>query len=236
MPTFKISNLPDRTKTMHYTHVRWRKKNWNDSLKNHNQDIEDLLAQLELFDIWKNRLPKNEAIKYLMREIYTDAYMSINLACVSLYKNSYMTLRSQFETAMRLIYFSNHPFEFSLWQSGDEKWTLELLRGSDVWGNNFKYFSFIAEVSKLEDIAPTDLRLISRTDTPRLKEVYSKLSKYVHSGGPFLQTKSGRLSPKYNLDEFTSWQGIFRDVQMYVNILFALCFSNQFRANSFASS
>ncbi len=58
---------------------------------------------------------------------------------------------------------------------------------------------------------------------------YCKLSKYVHSGGPYLQTKSGRLSPKYIPTEFISWCEMFKDVQKYVNILFALYFSEEFK-------
>lgn len=229
MPIFKISDLPDKTKTMHYTQARWRKKNWNDSLKNHSNDLEELLSLIELFDIWKNRLPKNEAIKYLSREIYADAYISIHLACFGLYKNGYMSLRSQFETAMRLIYFSTHPLEFKLWMSGDEKWIKDLLKGPDVWGYEFTYFAFIPEIEKLENLSPKKLRLISKSDTPKLRDIYSKLSKHVHSGGPFLQTRSGRLSAKYNQDEFRSWCEMFKDIQKYINILFALCFPDEFK-------
>jgi hypothetical protein len=229
MPSFRIADLPDKTKTMHQTEARWRKKNWNDSLKNHGNDLEELLSLIQLFDVWKNRLPRNnEAIKCLSREIYTDGYMSIHLACFGLYKSSYMSLRSQFETAMRLIYFATHPLEFKLWIGGDEKWIGGLLKGRDVWGESFKYFVFIPEIAQLE-ASPNNNLWLTKGDSPKLRETHSKLSKYVHSGGPFLQTRSGRLSPKYNQDEFTSWCKMFKDVQMYINILFALCFSDQFR-------
>lgn len=229
MPRFKVSNLPEKTRFMHETQTKWRKKNWENTLKHHSNDLENLMSLIELFDIWKNRLPRNDATKSLSREIYSDAYFSIDLACFGLYKNAYMSLRSQFETAMRLIYFSNHPIEYKLWQSGDEKWIGQLLKSSDVWGQNFKYFIFIPEVGRLEEISPSPLKLISNSSNPKLKVVYSKLSKHVHSGGPYLQTKSGRLSPKYNQNEFKSWCEMFSDVQKYINILFSLCFVEQFK-------
>lgn len=228
MAKLKIADLPDKTKIMHTTQNKWRKKNWEDTLRNKTIDLENLLSLIEVFDIWKNRLPKDDATKSLSREIFADAYMSIHLACFGLYKNAYMSLRSQLETAMRLIYFSNHPLEYRLWIGGDEKWIGDLLKGSDVWGLNFKYFLYIPTVNQLEDDLPQSNKLINGS-SPKLKELYSKLSKHVHSGGPFLQTRRGQLSQKYNQVEFDAWSILFKDVQKYINILFALCFSETFK-------
>lgn len=228
MPLFKKADIPEKSQIMHSSQNRWRKKNWEDSLKNQGNKLEDLLSLIEVFDTWKNRLPKDDATKSLSREIYSDAYMSIHLACFGLYKNAYMSLRSQLETALRLIYFSSHPLEYKLWLDGDEKWIGDLLRSSDVWGTNFKYFMYIPEVNKLENTLNQNLRLIN-SNTAKLKDVYGKLSKHVHSGGPFLQTRQGHLSPKYNQPEFDLWYGIYKDVQKYINILFALCFLDSFK-------
>ncbi len=140
-----------------------------------------------------------------------------------------MSLRSQFETAMRLIYFSSHPLEYELWQHGDEKWMGDLLKGSDVWGQNFKYFIYIPEIKALETAITQHDLWLTKGDKPKLKVIYSKLSKHVHSVGPYLQTRSGRLSIKYNEEEFESWHEMFGDVQKYINILFALSFADQFK-------
>jgi hypothetical protein len=225
MPKLIIAELPDKTRIMHTT--RWRKKNWEDTLRNEANDLDALLSIIEVFDIWINRLPKNDATKSLSREIFADAFMSVHLACFGLYKNAYMSLRSELETAMRLIYFSRHSLEYELWQNGDEKWIHDLLKGSDVWGESFKYFLYISEVNQLEGSIQQNLKLVN--GSARLKEIYSRLSKHVHSGGPFLQTRKVHLSPKYNQAEFDSWSEIYRDVQKYINILFALCFSDTFR-------
>jgi len=226
MPIFRFSDLPDNTRSMHEAQRRWRHKNWRDSLKNHQNELEESLTIIALFDFWKNLLPKDNATKSLFKEIYADAYMSIHLSCFGLYKNSYMSLRSEFETAMRLIYFSIHPFEFELWKSGDEKWRVDLLKGTDVWGQDFKYFVYIPKFVQLENDLPEGLRLI-KGNSPKLREAYSTLSKHVHSGGPFLQTRS-RLSPKYNASEFLLWCEMFKSIQKYVNILLATCFSDKF--------
>jgi hypothetical protein len=151
MPNFKYSDLPDKTKSMHYTQARWRERNWRESLHTHSAELEQLLSLIELFDFWKNHLPKNnDPVKQLLREIIADAYVSIHLAGLGLYKHAYMSLRSQFETAARLIYFSSHPQEYGLWKDGDEKWK-KLLKAGDVWGDDWGYFTlFFPEVDKLE--------------------------------------------------------------------------------------
>ena len=104
---------------------RWRQQSWQNSLNNHAKELEELLTIIDLYGLWKNRWPRNDATKILSNEIYTDAYMSIHLACYGLYKNAYMSLRSQFETALRLAYFSEH--------------SLDLNFGSPVMRNGFNY-------------------------------------------------------------------------------------------------
>jgi hypothetical protein len=228
MANFRINNLSEKTRIMHDTQMRWREKNWKESLKKNNFEIEKLLSLIELFDIWKNRLQRNEAIRLLSREIYTDAYFSIHLSCFGLYKYAHMSLRSVFETTLRLIYFSNHQLELEWWQSGEEKWIGDLLKGMDVWGQNFKYFAYIPQIKIFEENCPPDKWLL-KGDNPKLKVIYSKLSKHVHSVGPYLQTRHGSLSPKYKQTEFQNWCEIFKEVQRYVNILLALCFSEKFK-------
>lgn len=233
MPQFKVDSLTEKAKLMHNAQLQWRNRNWKETLSSNCAQLEELLALIELLDIWKIYLPKSDTVKQLRKEIVSDAYGSIHLACFGLYKYAYMSLRSQFETAARLIYFSSHPQEYELWKSGNEQWT-KLLKSSDVWGNNWTYFSyFFAEVEKLNNIpaimAHNYALSLDKGNSPKLQGVYRKLSKYVHSVGPALQTRSGRLSPKYDQTEFTEWNNVFKDVQKYVNILFALCFVDEFK-------
>jgi hypothetical protein len=163
-----------------------------------------------------------------------DAYVSIHLAGLGLYKHAYMSLRSQFETAARLIYFSSHPQEYGLWKNGDEKWK-KLLRSSDVWGDDWGYFtSFFPEVDKLEKAKGISSRKLwlTKGESPKLKGIYSQLSKFVHSVGPAMQTRSGWLTPKYDQSEMAEWCRMFRDVQKYINILFTLCFIDNIKKMS----
>jgi len=227
MVRFNPKALPDKTKNMHETQRSWRGKNWRKSLKEHHNGIEEILSLLELFDFWKNRLTRDELTKYLSREIYSDGYLSVHFSCFGLYKYAYMSLRSEFETTLRLIYFSSHQLEFSWWQEGDEKWIRDLLKGTDVWGQNFKYFGYIPEMKIFEESCEQDKGFL-KGNKPRLRETYSKLSKHVHSIAPYLQTKHG-LSPKYKQDEFQLWYEIFKEVQRYINILLVLCFCEKFK-------
>ena len=100
-------------------------------------------------------------------------------------------------------------------------------------GEGFSYFTFVPEIADFEDNLPNNLWLF-KGNNPKLKTLYSTLSKYVHSGGPFLQTRTGRFTPKYDQDEFLAWCETFKTVQKYVNILFVLCFIEGFKKMSAA--
>jgi len=229
MLRFNVNSLPGRTKNMHKTQSLWRKRNWQRTLKEHHSEIETSLNLIEFFDYWNTKLTHDEVTKTLSKEIYSDSYLSIHFACFGLYKYAHMSLRSEFETALRLIYFSNHPLEFAWWQSGNEKWTRDLLKGSDVWGQDFKYFNHIPEIISFESNCPQNKRLLGGNE-PQLKKIYSILSKHVHSVAPYLQTRHGSLSPKYIQSEFDTWAIIFKDVQRYVNILLVLGFPDKFKS------
>lgn len=226
---FNLNNLSDRTKIMHETQAKWRDKNWKNALKNNDSKIEELLEKIELLDIWRSGLPNNEVVKSLMREIYMDAYVSIHFSCFGLYKSAYMCLRSEFETILRLIYFSNHPVEFKWWKDGNEKWIRDLLKGSDVWGNQYSYLRHINEIKSFDELNTMPNEKFFG-DNGKLKLIYSTLSKHVHSIAPYLQTKrSGSFSPKYIQDEFDKWYENFKNVQIYINTLLALGFPENFK-------
>ena len=158
-----------------------------------------------------------------------DAYVSIHFSCFGLYKSAYMCLRSEFETVLRLIYFSNHPIEFKWWQDGNEKWIKDLLKGSDVWGNQYSYLRHIKEIQSFDELNTRSNEKFFG-ENGKLKLIYSTLSKHVHSVAPYLQTKrSGSFSPKYNKDEFEKWYDNYKKIQQYINIFLALGFPDKFK-------
>lgn len=227
MNRFNINKLSERTRIMHETQAKWIYKNWKKTLKEHNSEIEELLEKIELFNIWRNRLNNTLVLKTLMREMYMDAYISIHFSCFGLYKFAYMCLRSEFETALRLIYFSDHRIEFEWWQNGDEKWIRELLKGTDVYGQDFKYLGFLEKIKKFEQNCTQDERLLGKQG--KVKDIYKKLSKYVHSVAPYFQTRLDRFSPKYNQEEFEKWHNSYKEIQQYINIFLALSFPDIFK-------
>jgi len=225
---FSIDSLSERTKVMHETQAKWRDKNWKNTLKDNDAKVEELLEKIELLDIWRNRLPNIEVVKTLMREIYMDAYVSIHFSCFGLYKSAYMCLRSEFETVLRLIYFSHHHIEYQWWRAGDEKWIKDLLRGSDVWGREYAYFKHIEQIKKFDDLNTRENQKLFG-NKGKLKAIYSTLSKHVHSVAPYLQTRSGSFSPKYNKDEFEKWYNTHKEIQQYINVFLALGFPDRFK-------
>lgn len=221
------NDLPELTKTMHKSQEKWRTENWNQTLDKHKKEIEELLQKVSVFDVWSNSLQDNEAAKKLIPEIFIDGYISLHFTCFGLYKYANICLRSQLETALRLIYFSTHPVEFDWWCKGNE-WYRKGLRARDVWGEGFKYFTQLEYVKKFEKNCKKEKRLFQ--ESQKIKKIYRKLSGYVHTSALAFQTKPEELliSPKYQLGEFKRWSKSFVEVQEYINILLVLSFYREF--------
>lgn len=222
------NDLPELIKTMHEGQEKWRSGNWEQTLKDNETEVERLLQKIGVFDIWSNSLQNNKAAEKLIPELFIDGYISIHLACYGLYKYANICLRSQLETALRLIYFSTHPVEFDWWCKGNE-WYREGLRNKDVWGEGFKYFTQLEYVKKFEKTCEKDKRLFQ--EAQRFKKIYKKLSGYVHTSALAFQTKPEELtiSPRYQIEEFRRWFKSFTEIQEYINILLALSFHREFR-------
>src|SRR5574342_13285 len=143
MNTFKADKLPKLTKIMYESQQRLNKKNWEDTLKANNSEVEKLLEMVSIFDTWRNKLE----CKYgnpagdLIKETFMDSYMSIHFACMSLYKQAHVSLRAELETVLRLVYFSSHRVEFKWWR--DDK---DYFKSKHVWGDNYDYFMQLDEI------------------------------------------------------------------------------------------
>ncbi len=206
---------------------QWRNKNWDKTLKKHKKEIEKLLQKITIFDIWSNSLQNNEVAKRLIPEIFIDSYISIHFSCFGLYKYAHVCLRSQLETVLRLIFFSTHPVEFDWWTKGNEQYRSGLSR--DVWGEGYKYFEELENVKKFEGKCDREKRLFRGK---KINRVYKKLSRYVHSGPMYFQTKPDEFSPRYELGEFRKWIKSFKEVQELVSTLLALSFPKEFKKMS----
>lgn len=227
MTKFRVSDLPTETKTTHESQNKWRRKNWQKTLKEHKQDIEKLLKKISLFDIWSTRLQQNDVAIKLIPEIFMDAYISIHFAGYGLYKYAYMCLRSELETALRLVFFSTHPIEFEWWFDDDE-WYSTTLDYPFVWGKRYHYFQNLKNIREFEERCEDDKKLFKKKDCG-IKGVYGELSGSIHSGREHFQTKADRVSPKYDSDKFREWYETYEKVQTYINIILALGFADEFR-------
>lgn len=222
----RILDLLPNTRTMYESQEKWRTKASEDTLSSHKDEIENLLEKANLFDIWSNSLQGSEAARRLIPEIFMDGYMSIHFACYGLYKYANTCLRSQLETALRLIYFSTHPVEFDWWCK-ENKWYRSGLKNRDVWGEGYEYFKQLEYVKKFEGTCRTDQRLF--TEGSKVNRIYDRLSAYVHSGVFSLQTRPDEFSPRYKIQEYKKWTGNFKEIQSYINVLLALGFPEEFK-------
>lgn len=229
MTAFRVSDLPTETKTIHESQNKWRRENWQKTLKEHKQDIEELLKKISLFDIWVNKLQHSDVAVKLMPEIFMDAYISIHFAGYGLYKYAHMCLRSELETALRLVFFSTHKVEFEWWFEGNE-WYREKLNYPDVWGRGYMYFGQIENIKKFEKECDNNEKLFAGDKGGVIREIYKTLSKFIHSGAGHFQTRAERISPKYDSNKFREWYETYEKVQTYIHIILALGFVDKFKA------
>jgi hypothetical protein len=143
--------------------------------------------------------------------------MAVHFACTGLYKYAYICLRAQLETSLRLVYFSAHSVEFKWWLDGNEWYRSGLQK--DVWGEGYSYFTNLDLIKKFDK----DKELFVR-----IKNSYSRLSKYVHSSPESFQTRPGSISPKYNIGQFKIWLDMSNEILDYINLIFILSFYDKF--------
>lgn len=235
MMTIKIMDLPAETKKIHESQNKWRRRNWEKTLKEHKRDIEKLITNISLFDIWKTKLQKIDVAKILIPEIFMDSYVSIHFAGYGLYKYAYMSLRSELETALRLVFFSAHPVEFKWWfndDDDDKDWYSKTSDYPHVWGRRYFYFEHLEIIKKFEKQCKDAAKKLFGGDGYGIKGLYKELSGYIHSESGHFQTRliPNRVSPTYDREQFDKWCYTYEKVQMYIHILLALGFAEEFKA------
>jgi len=224
MKKFDVSRLPLLTKSVFETHQKWASKNWKDTLKLHAREINTLLEDISIFDLWKNMLRDkyNKIGQDLLPEIYMDVYMSVLFACMGLYKQGHVCLRSELENALRLVYFAVHPVEYSWWCSGKD-----FFKKKDVWAEDYRYFRRLDEVQKFQQMCKQDGYTMDVFNS--VKKLYEKLSQYVHTGRTTFLTTPDRFAPKYREPEFKKWLNAFKETQKCINLILVLGFTDDFK-------
>jgi len=202
---------------LYETYSEWSSKNWEKINEVHSQDIDDLLKYFDCLDKWYSLIPNDEITTKIFPEITTDSYMSINFACMGLYKYAYMALRSELENVLKLIYFKKHEVEYECWIN-DIKFSPNN-KGTHVWGEKFDYFKFIPEIRNFKE-----KELLIK----EINENYGNLSKSIHSRAFNLQTAKGKMAPSYQIDLFNIWKRKYCEIHGIINILFILTNLNIF--------
>lgn len=225
---FKVEDIPEETKKIHESQNKWRRQSWQKTLSEHGNDIEKLIDKIRLFDTWKTKLVKVNAAQILIPELFMDAYVSIHFAGYALYKYAYMSLRSELETALRLVFFSTHPVEFDWWLA-DKEWYSTTSDYPYVWGKRYLYFQNLENFKKFEKKCNETDKLFGDHG---IKGLYAELSEYIHSGRRHFQTRTDRVSPKYDDDQFRRWNYDYDKVQTYIHIILALGLAEDFKEMS----
>lgn len=222
MRIFRADRLPRLTKIMYDSQQKLNTRNWEDTLKANYREIEKLLLAVSIFDIWRNKLARQygDVARDLIKETFMDAYMSVHFSCMALYKQAHVSLRTELETALRLVYFTTHPTEFRWWHEDKD-----YFKGKHVWGNDYEYFMHLDEIHSFTTKVKIQL-------FDEIRKTYKKLSKYVHGSFPSFQTTIQGVAPAYKLREFRKWVTRFKEVQKYVNVVLTLGFGTDFKSLS----
>lgn len=224
MAKFRVDRLPPLARSMFESQLNWGDKNWKDTFRSHAREVNGLLDDISIFDLWKKTLGNKygKIGQELLPEIFMDAYVSVHFACMGLYKQGHVCLRAELETALRLVYFAVHPVEYSWWCSGKD-----YFKKRDVWAEDYRYYRQLDEVQKFQQTCKQDGHKVNVLDG--VKDLYGKLSQYVHTGRTTFLTTPDRFAPKYREPEFRKWLKAFRETQKHISVILVLGFHEDFK-------
>jgi len=233
MSKLKIALLPKLLQNVHKAQKKWRQTNYETSIKEFQNEIEQILEILNYYGKWNSKFKGDEIAEKMLPEIFMDGLNSLNLATFGLYKYANMCLRSQLETALRLIYFIDHKREFGWWVNENEWYSKSKQYLNYVWGDDFSYFKQIENIAEFDDKTTGDKKIYSSTSSGKsgdlLKKVYGKLSKSIHTSAQHFQTSTGKFSPKYSKPKMEDWIKTCKDVQCFIIVSVILSFPIEFK-------
>lgn len=234
MARIKVNDFPRLLKSVHNAQKKWRPQNYGKSITEFHDNIEEILEILNIYGKWKNKLQEIEIAEKMIPEIFIDGLNGLYFALLGLYKYANMCLRSQLETALRFIYFIDHKREYEWWLSGNEWY--KSLKQAYVWGDDFSYFKNIDIINKFDKDCEGSKKIYSSSRSGKsgdlMKELYSKLSKSIHTSAGHFQTSTGVFSPKYLKHGMQYWIKSCKDLQCYIIISLILSFPSEFKKMS----
>lgn len=238
MARIKVNDFPRLLKNVHNAQKKWRPQNYKNSIAEFWDKIEEILEILNFYGKWKNKFQEVKIAEKMIPEIFMDGLNSLYFALLGLYKYANMCLRSQLETALRFIYFIDHKREYEWWLSGNEWYKSS--KQAYVWGDDFSYFKNIDIINKFDKGCEGGKKIYSSSGSGRsgdlMKEIYSKLSKSIHTSATHFQTSTGKFSPKYSKPRMQDWIKSCKDLQCYIIISLILSFPSEFKKMSTTES
>lgn len=225
---FRIKDLPEWTK-LFYDMQSDRRNVFKITLANQKPIIEGMLLKLNIYSVWTNMLLKNPVAGQLIPEIFIDSNSSMLFGCFGLFKYAYMCMRSELETALRLIFFRHHPKEFKWWLDG-KIWWPGARQSSHVWGVNYSYFQNLEKIDMFDEACPEHLTLFKKKKN--IYNSYKLLSNSIHSSAKHFQTSSDQLSTSYDIGKFNQWVRTWERIESQVNILLSLGFFEELNSKS----
>jgi|GEM_PF-2499532 len=234
MARINVNNLPRLLKNVHTAQKKWRQQNYEQSIVEFKDENEKILEIMNFYGKWKGHFHGKKIAEKMIPEIFMDGLTSMHFALLGLYKYANMCLRSQLETALRLIYFIDHPREYGWWLNSNEWY--KSVRQNYVWGEDFSYFKQIDFINKFDKDCEGKKKIYSPSSSGKtgdlLKDIYGKLSKSIHTSAQHFQTSTGKFSPKYSKPRMEEWIKSCKDLQCYILISLILSFPNEFKKMS----
>ncbi|MFH2106491.1 MAG: hypothetical protein ABII22_04470 [Candidatus Micrarchaeota archaeon] len=229
MRKITISKLPKLLQTVHKAQVKWKNDNYSESVHDFQNEIESILELLNLYAKWKSKFHDEKITQKMFPEIFMDGISSLHFALLGLYKYSNMCLRSQLETALRLIYFIDHKREYNWWLQDNEWYRKQSL--SYVWGSDFSYFKELKNIRDFDNACDGPKKIFSakKKKGDLLENIYGQLSKSIHASATHFQTSTGRYSPRYTKNKMEEWISNFKKIQCYIFICLILVFPEEFK-------
>lgn len=89
-------------------------ENFNISLMENENIIKKILFQIEVIEEIINKT--NKAANIMMKEVVYDLETSIYSGLIGLYRNAYISLRSEIELCLAYIYFVDHNYNYIFWK------------------------------------------------------------------------------------------------------------------------
>lgn len=185
--------------------------NFSLTMEQHSDSYADMLHNLELLNMWVEKLNFLEQ-DIILKEVCYDLLSSVYISAQGMYRNAYICLRSALELGLSFIYFVDRNYEYLLWKKNDYDMKWATLNNAENGILNKKYFGLFLERTNLDDF----INLVH--------EVYRECSEYVHGKYNYLHTISNEKI-LYDNSKIDIWSKMFIKIVEIINVFLCIRFN-----------